>query len=205
MNPSRPPEQDPATPAFWDSRFRAGVTPWEAGGVPAALAGYVSRHPAPCRVLVPGCGSAWETRFLAERGFDVTALDFSEAAVERARTTLGPHADRVLRADFFAFAPSRPFDLVYERTFLCALPRDRWPGYAARMAELIRPGGLLVGFFFFRDEPQGPPFGTTPAALASLLGDAFVREDDQPVTDSVPLFAGRERWQAWRRIGDPCA
>ena len=194
------PAQNPRVPEFWDQRFRTGVTPWDAGRVPNALQAFVAAYRGPRRVLVPGCGSAWEARYLADRGWDVTAVDFSTEAIARARTTLGPHAARVLHADFFAFDAGPPFDVVYERTFLCAMPRDRWPQYAARVAQLLVPGRLLAGLFFFSDEPKGPPFGASPGVLDALLS-SFERTEDRPVDDSIPLFKDRERWQVWRRTG----
>jgi len=92
-------------------------------------------------VLVPGCGSGYEIRQFAERGDDVLGIDFSDAALERARKLALP----ARQADFFAL-DERPFDVVYERTFLCALPRHRWPAWSARMPMLVRPGGLLAGW-----------------------------------------------------------
>src|SRR5512132_4124103 len=83
--PSKPPQQNPAAPEFWDQRFRDGVMPWDAGGPPRALRDFAAAYSGPRRVLIPGCGSAWEARYLAERGWDVTALDFSAAAVAAAR------------------------------------------------------------------------------------------------------------------------
>ena len=35
--------------------------------------------------------------------------------------------------------------------------------------------------------------------LDALLIPAFERIDDQPVDDSIAVFRGKERWQAWRR------
>ena len=69
---------------------------------------------------------------------------------------------QVRKADFFALDEG-PFDLVYERAFLCALPRPRWPDWARRMAELVRPGGELAGFFYMNDNERGPPFGADRA------------------------------------------
>ena len=106
-------------------------------------------------------------------------------------------------ADFFTFAgDGEPFDVVYERAFLCALPPRSWPAYATRAAQLVRPGGVLAGFFFLAETASGPPFGTSQAALDELLGDAFEQVADDQVSDSLPVFAGRERWQVWRRIDD---
>lgn len=196
--------QRPELPDFWDYRFRNRTTPWEAGEAPAALRDFALRHaagrPRPPRVLVPGCGSAWDAAFLDERQWEVTALDFSAAAIDAARSTLGDAwRGKLLCADFFTFAADAAFDVIYERAFLCALPRALWPGYAPRMAELLRPGGLLAGFFFIADAPKGPPFGILPEQLSALLAPHFICREDAPVAASLPVFAGRERWQVWER------
>ena len=100
------------------------------------------------------------------------------------------------------FAPSGDmsgFSLVYERTFLCALPPELHAPYAHRMAEIIRPGGVLCGFFFLGPENEPPPHPLSQQQIAALLGDHFERTEDLPVPDSLPLFAGKERWQVWQR------
>jgi SAM-dependent methyltransferase len=194
----RGPKLDPATPDFWDARFREGVTPWDAGGVPAALRAFLAREPAGRRVLIPGCGSGYEVQAFAAAGDDVVAIDFSPAAIVAARRVLGALGCVLVQGDFFAH-PLGEFELVYERAFLCALPRPLWPRWAARVAEVLRPGGRLVGFFFWRDDERGPPFGLKEGELEQLLAPAFDRIEDAPVADSIPVFAGNERWQVWRR------
>jgi SAM-dependent methyltransferase len=194
------PRRDPAEAGFWDIRYEARFAPWDAGKVPARLREFVATTGAPLRTLVPGCGSAWDVRFFAENGWDVAGLDFSAEAVTAAAAVLGPFADRVRQADVFAPIPCEPFQLVYERAFLCALPRRMWPDWSRRMGELVAPGGLLAGFFFFDAGDRGPPFPLhSQAELDGLLGATFDREDDRDVADSIPVFAGKERWQRWRR------
>ena len=39
----------------------------------------------------------------------------------------------------------------------------------------------------------------TQDQLDELLGSSFERVEDNPVEDSLPLYAGKERWQIWRR------
>ena len=139
-------------------------------------------------------------RCFAEHGWDATGIDFSRLAVEEARRILGPHGARVREADFFAPIAEAPFEVVYERAFLCALPRRMWSEWARRMAGLLAPGGLLAGFFFFDAGERGPPFPLHgQRELDALLGSSFERVEDAPAADSIDVFRGRERWQVWKR------
>ena len=191
--------QDSSKSDFWESRYRDHTTPWDAGKVPDALRDYTKRIKSGSRILIPGCGSAYEAGYLAENGFDVLAIDFSPAAVELAKKNLFRFGDIVRLADFFEFDYGKSYDVIYERAFLCALPPRMWPKYAPRMAQLLRPGGELAGFFFFRETEKGPPFGTTPEALHALLDPHFDLVEDRMATDSIPVFQDAERWQVWRK------
>ena len=191
--------RDPNSPSFWDERFERGFTPWDRGGVPDALADFVARQARPLRTLIPGCGAAYELAFLSEAGWDVTAIDFSPCAVATARAAVGEWGDRVLEADFFKWEAVHPIELIYERAFLCALPRVMWPQVVARWAGRLAPGKLLAGFFFFDEVVKGPPFGISAAELNALMTPCFVCIDDAPAGDSIPVFQGKERWQLWQR------
>ena len=191
--------RDPLSPDFWDERFERAFTPWDLGGVPQALRDFVGRNTAPRTVLIPGCGNGYELVCFSEAGWDATAIDFSPAAVLGARRLVGPWAARVLEADFFAWQPPEALDLIYERAFLCALPPAMRPHVAARWAELLAPGGELAGFFFFGHAPKGPPFGIARAELDALMTPHFELVEEGEVVDSLPVFAGQERWMVWRR------
>ena len=191
--------EDSGNPEFWETRYKRGVTPWQHDAVPLNLARYARRRTDRPRVLIPGCGTGGEVSYLVTLGWEVTAIDFSAVAVAAMRARLGAMSARLRLADFFEPLAEQPFDVVYERAFLCALPLAMRPGYAARMSELVRPGGELVGFFYFERTEHGPPFGIDPAELERLLGEAFERTENLPVNDSIAIFRGKERWQVWRR------
>jgi hypothetical protein len=192
---------DPNTSAFWDERFERGFMPWDRGGVPEALRGFVARADRPLTTLIPGCGEAYELSYLSKAGWPVTAIDFSATAVEKARAGAGQWADRIEQADFFAWKPHRALDFIYERAFLCALPPSMRPAVAGKWADLLPPGAFLGGYFFFADTDRGPPFGIAPEQLDALLTPNFVRIEDMAVTDSIDIFRDRERWQLWQRRG----
>ena len=209
MNSPSFPKRDPGEAPFWDLRYEARFAPWDAGRVPQRLRRFIAAH-APARALGPGCGSAYEVRALAEAGWDVLGIDFSASALAAARPVLGPFETRVRQADFFGALPEAPFRFVYERAFLCALPRRLWSAWGERMAQIVAPGGWLAGFFFIAPAARvetgkaerGPPFPLHGQdELDALLVPHFERVEDEACADSIAVFAGRERWQAWRRMG----
>ncbi len=192
--------EDSSRQEFWNVRYAKSKTPWDFGGVPADLTAFL-KATAPARVLIPGCGRGYEVRAFAEKGWDVTAIDFSPVAAEQARAHLGEFGSRIILGDFFKYDLGEGcYDVVYERTFLCALPPRLWPAYAERVARLLAPGGKLAGIFLYGEEPHPPPYPITEERAGELLAGKFTLVRSAPVTDSLTLFAGKERWQEWEKI-----
>ncbi len=197
-------EEDSSRTQFWVKRWEVGKLPWDLGHIPRELVAFLTRNQASqtgARVLIPGCGSGYEVQAFHEAGYDVTALDFSGPAVAHAREVLGPLGDKVLQGNFFKHDfGDQKFDLVYERGFLCSIPPTRWPEYAARMADLLAPGGRLVGLFLYGEEPEPPPFPLSDETALNLLGQSFrLLSSAESSGDSVPVYQGMERWQEWER------
>jgi SAM-dependent methyltransferase len=191
---------DGAAPAFWNQRYTSGETPWVLHKIPATLRSFLKRTRTKGRVLIPGCGTDHGViKAFADAGFGVTAIDFSPVALAETKKALGNFDDKIMRADFFKSDFGKRFDLVYERTFLCAMHPRTWARYAKRVAELLRPGGKLVGIFFYGTEPEPPPYPINKAQAAEIFGKYFRLLHDLKVSDSVPMFAGMERWQEWER------
>ncbi len=190
----------PSEPKFWDERYAAGTTPWDLGGVPSRLSEFLAAHPSGGRVLIPGCGSGHEVAAFHGAGYQVTAIDFAPAAVAQARTNLGPELGaRVVLGDFFAhpFADA-PFDLIYERTFFCAIPPRLRSSYVQRMTQLLKPDGALTGFFFLGDERDGPPYQLNASDHEALFAGHFQLANDEPVAQPFHLFGTKERWREYR-------
>lgn len=193
---------DSNQPDFWTVRYTAGKTPWDFGGVPAALKSFLERPSVRGRVLIPGCGSGYEIQAFHAAGYEVSAIDFSPAAVDQAKHALGFLAERVVLGDFFTYDfGQRRFDLIYERTFLCSMTPSRWPEYVNRMAELLSAGGRLIGVFLYgQRSPSGPPFPLTEPEAEQLFKKRFQLLQSEAMTDSLPLFRDMERWQEWLKI-----
>jgi SAM-dependent methyltransferase len=165
--------------AFWQARFETCTTPWDRGQAGPQLPAWVADGTlAPCRILVPGCGAGHEVAWLAQRGFEVTALDYAPAAVALTRQRLqsaGVSA-QVVQADALQWQPGQPFDAIYEQTCLCALYPDHWTAYAAQVHRWLRPGGHLFALFMQmpRDGAkqgliEGPPYHCDINAMRALF------------------------------------
>ena len=82
--------------------------------------------------LVPGCGRGYAVAALAKHGFQTTGLDISPKGAAQASeylSTVGgnPSNAKIVVCDFFTHEPT--YDVVFDSTFLCALPpsmREDW-------------------------------------------------------------------------------
>jgi SAM-dependent methyltransferase len=81
----------------WNQRYEKGDTPWDTGQPSSELQRVVAELALrPCRALELGCGTGANAVWLAQQGFDVTALDLSNWAVERARQRVHNLQERFL-------------------------------------------------------------------------------------------------------------
>lgn len=201
------------TPDFWQQRFDTGLTAWDRGGASPQLIAWLDEGLlTPGHVAVPGCGRGWEVAELACRGFDVTGLDYTPAAVAEARATLAQAqaeptkghavalAARIAQADVLQWQPEAPLDAVYEQTCLCALHPDHWAAYAGQLHRWLRPGGRLFALFMQRpreaalDEGriEGPPYHCDINAMRALFPAALWEWPAPPYAKVVHPAIGHE-------------
>ena len=195
--------RDPLAPAFWDERFEKQFTPWDRGGVSADLRRFMAASRKPLTVLLPGGGSAYELVLMCEAGWDATAIDFSPVAVARARALAGPWAEPHRRGRFLqlpAAAPARHGD----RAGLPVRAPARAPARAWRAlgSNCWRPAACWPATFISTTRPRARPSASRATQLDALLAPGFDCVVDQAVADSIPVFAGKERWMVWRAAAD---
>lgn len=185
---------------FWENLYKEGKMPWDFGGVPSHVTKFAYGLEAPKKILIPGCGSAWEAGFLAEEGFDVRAIDISEEAIKRASQVLGKNDKIILEVvDFFELTDNE-FDFIYERAFLCSFNPTLREAYVKKMSELLKRDGSVFGYFFVDEEREsGPPFPIEEKRLFELMDREFILKEDESTLDGLDVFDGKERWQVWRK------
>lgn len=187
---------------FWDNLFTQGTMPWDAKTTPQELKAYLEKALSGRQsVFIPGCGAAYELSSFIQYGHDVIAMDYSQQAVKMAQSMLGKHKDKVVLGDVFNADSTHSFDVIYERAFLAALPRDQWPDYFAMVDKLLPRDGLLIGYFVIDDNYHSrfPPFCLRSGELEGYLEPAFKLVESSVVANSVEVFKGRERWIVWQK------
>ena len=164
----------------WEEMWAAGLNPgdaFDARRAEPALADLVDSGALPNGVaLVPGCGRGYAVAALASSDRAVVGLEISETAKAACEAYLATCGDvvgeraKVVVDDFFAHAPREKYDLVYDCTFLCAIPPGRREEWGKRMGALVKPGGELVSLVFpIGDFEGGPPFALRPSIVEALL------------------------------------
>ena len=138
----------------------------------------------PCKTLVPGCGRGHEVIFLAENGFDVTALDYSIGAVNHLNSVILERKlnIKVLNLDFFELDSTHDclYDLLIEQTFFCAISPSQRPLYVETVARILKKGGMIAGLFYHTGQEGGPPFNTTRQDIIKYFSASFeIRELSQ--------------------------
>jgi methyl halide transferase len=128
----------------WDAAYRQGTPPWDAGRPHAELVRVVEDGLIPRgSVLELGCGTGADAVYLARQGFDVTAVEISPIALERARVR-AEREDALVHFvldDVFPFAPGcGPFDLVYDAGFYHFVRRRQIDRFIDLLWRVTRPG-----------------------------------------------------------------
>lgn len=158
--------------SIWEERYQRGQTGWDRGEVSPNLQYWVeTQYLSPCRILVPGCGNGHEVMYLAEKGFDVVAIDIASSPIENLTKKLEVKQLKaeLIQADFFHWQPDQHFDAIYEQTSLCALPPDQWQGYENCLYDWLKPKGKVFAQFMQTEREGGPPFHCEITAMADLF------------------------------------
>lgn len=138
------------------------------------------------KVLVPLCGKSEDLIWLATKHDEVQGVELSQIAVRAffaehfytptVTPVNGMHElyqfDElsIYTGDFFT-APVSKADIIYDRAALVALPKEMRAEYAARVKQLLNPGGriLLVTLNYPQEEMAGPPFSVPVEELEQLF------------------------------------
>ncbi|RAY14102.1 SAM-dependent methyltransferase [Actinomadura craniellae] len=181
---------------FWDERYLSRDQLFS--GAPNGVLVTEATDLPPGQALDLGCGEGADALWLARRGWQVTGVDISQIALQRAAAAAADLADRVAwtRADLtVAPPPAGAFDLVSAQYF----PLVHQPDHAALRGLLaaVAPGGTLL---FVGHDPADLPPGQDhgfdpgdyyqPGEVAEFLGHGWTVLIDETRPRTAPAPAG---------------
>ncbi len=180
--------------AYWQNRYQCNQTGWDTGGITTPLKTYIDQLPdKSLRILIPGCGNAYEAEYLYDNGFkNVFVADVAPAPLENFAKR-APHfpKEQLLLQNFFDL--EGPYDLIIEQTFFCAISPDLRKAYARKCAELLKQGGRVVGLLFDTNfEHDGPPFGGSATEYKTYFEPYFEFVHFEQAYNSIPPRQGSE-------------
>jgi SAM-dependent methyltransferase len=145
------------TKTHWEEHYGERDRVWS-GRVNVQFADVVADLP-PGRALDLGCGEGADAVWLAQRGWDVVAVDISDTALGRAAQAATDRdvADRIefVQLDLSDGFPAGTFDLISSQFLHSTVRLDRQK-ILANAAAALRPGGLLV----IVDHGSAPPWAS---------------------------------------------
>jgi SAM-dependent methyltransferase len=172
--------QPPSTAAEWDERYAGAPQIWSGepnGALVAEVAGLT-----PGRVLDVGCGEGADAVWLAARGWQVTAIDVSRVALERAEqhareagVEVQWQAAGLLDADL----PPAGFELVSAQ--YPALLRTPDDDAERALLAAVAPGGTLLVVHHDMDAVHAHEADFDPAAYVSPADVARLLDADWEV------------------------
>jgi thiopurine S-methyltransferase len=190
----------------WLERWERGLTGWHEAGGSTALRKFWPGLAAGKRVLVPFCGASVDMLWLAKQGHDVTGVELSEigaraffsfADIPYEIDTDGGHVRfRGLRhrvsihcTDYFQFA-AEPFDAVYDRAALVALPAGLRPAYVEHTRNLMKTDAahLLITLEYDQSKADGPPYSVLAGEVRSYWPEMHRAGDRSALKNMPPKF-----------------
>jgi SAM-dependent methyltransferase len=187
---------------FYNAWYRFGKPPWVGEARSELVALVTDGTLAPGRALDLGCGEGDNAIFLAQHGFEVTAVDFAPAAIAKARVKA---QDAEVEVDFLVDDLTSlrhvrgQFDLLVDYGTLDDLSFRHRDQYIREVVPLARPGARFLLWCFEwelttteRLLTSALPFGKlalAPGEVERRFGAAF----------AVRRVAGETNLPGWPR------
>ena len=178
----------------WNQRYISNNTGWDIGYISTPIKEYIDQiSNKNIKILIPGCGNAYEAEYLYQNGFkNIFLVDFSKKALDNFKKRIKDFPkENLICQDFFDI--DGKYDLIIEQTFFCAIAKKLRPVYAKKVHSLLSKNGKLVGLLFnapmYEDHP---PFGGTKDEYKTYFQSFFDFKVFKPCINSISARSGKE-------------
>ncbi len=191
---------------FWEDIYLEDDAGWDLGG-PTPVFESVVDSLTPGKMCIMGCGKGHDAIMFAQKGFDVTAVDFAPSAIRNVKDLAVQSNLNItsIQTDLFSLSPeiNGLYDYVIEQTCFCAINPNRRAEYENVVYRLLKPGGQLIGLWFPLDkslDEGGPPWGTTIEEVKSLFSNRWVIDIEKYSEQTISPRLGREKLMVLKKF-----
>jgi SAM-dependent methyltransferase len=183
---------------FWENKWIEKQTGWDVGyASPAIKFQFQTTSNRAVKILIPGCGNAYEAEEIFALGFEnLFVIDISPSAIDSFKKRCPDFPEsQIICSDFFTSKELEdlgPFDFVIEQTFFCAINPEMREDYCKRMNELLSETGSIVGLMFNFPLVDGPPYGGSKEEYIERFNRFFESVEITDCKTSIPPREGRE-------------
>lgn len=180
----------------WENRYIENSTGWDIGHISTPIKEYIDQlSNKELKILIPGCGNAYEAEYLWNNGFKNTfLLDIAPSPLRNFLEKVNDFPkEQLIHADFFEHKGQ--YDIIIEQTFFCAIEPEMRQAYADQVAKLLKPSGKLVGLLWSVDlNDDHPPYGGSKEEYLTYFEKNFNIRILEDAHNSIPPRAGREHF-----------
>ena len=192
-------------PQFWEDIYLKDDAGWDLGESTPVFDKISDALPLG-KICIIGCGRGYDAVMFAQKGFEVTAIDFAPSAISTLQSLASGAGVmiNIVETDIFLLTSqfSCEFDYVIEQTCFCAINPSRREEYEQLVKTIIKPNGKLIGLWFPLDKPMddgGPPWGTTISEVKSIFYDGWKIEKEEFPELSISPRKNREKLIIFKR------
>ena len=179
---------------YWNDKYIDQTIGWDIGYISTPIKEYVDQLSSKeMKILIPGCGNAWEGEYLINQNFQNTHLiDISTQVIKEFKNRVPQFPkSQIHHVNFFNH--NEKYDLIIEQTFLSALHPSMREDYAKKMSDLLNPGSKLIGVIFGIElNSDHPPYGGFLAEYEKLFQPYFHLNVLETAHNSIPPRKGNE-------------
>ncbi len=179
---------------YWSYRYQNQQDGWDIGYPAPALTALIDQlTDKNTKILIPGCGNAYEAAYAYENGYKNTFIIDWALKPLQAFQNKHPHfpANQIIHADFFKHEGQ--YEVIIEQTFFCALDPLMRSDYVKKCSSLLVVKGHLQGLLFnCTFEKAGPPFGGNKNEYMTLFEPYFDILTMENCSNSIPPRSGNE-------------
>ena len=158
----------------WDSFYQSDAAPWETKHPSTELQRVIGQEKVqPCRAIELGCGTGINAVWLAQQGFEVTAVDISPRAIEKARGRAAAAGVKIrfVVADVLDLKEvSDTYAFFFDRGCYHVVREFDVQAYLRTLRQITVPGslGLVLTGNARETHEDGPPVVTEEQLRAEL-------------------------------------